>query len=183
MDARRWLLPFTYGIDLHAIATVMSLADAAGATLVAVALIGLPTRPGNRGERLEHIEQAEDFLEAVNNEARWFGSSVERHEVVTRDVVQSLKTLIYELRCDAIVLLSRTGEEIFLAAHQFKQVLDAPPAPLVLIRLPALVTHQGFWNRLLAWLWRPGGEQYGIGQTIPEQEEPLWIRMEEHRRR
>ena len=163
MDARRWLLPCTYGVDMHAIATVMSLADAAGATLVAVAIIGTPTRPGKRGARLEHIQQAKDFLEAVNNKAARLGLPVERYEVVTRDVVQSLTTLISELRCDAIVLVSRTEEEIFLEAQQFKQVLDAPPAPLLLIRLSARADHRGLWKRLLAWLWPPAGVQSGIG--------------------
>lgn len=182
MDVRRWLLPFTYGINLHAIASVMNLAEAAGATLVAVALLGRPTRPGNRGVRLEHIQQAKDFLEAVNNQATRLRLPVERHEVVTRDVVQSLTTLIAELGCEAIVLVSRKGEEIFLEAHQFKQVLEAPPAPLVLLRLPARAAPQGLWKRLLAWRWRSGEESAGIGQTVPEQEEPLWIRTEDHRR-
>ena len=182
MSTRRWLLPFTYGIDLHAIASVMSLAEAAGATLVTVALIGQPTRPGKREVRLEDIQQATDFLEAVNNQATRLGVPVERHEVVTCDVVQSLTTLIAELGCEAIVLVSRKGEEIFLEAHQFKQVLEVPPAPLVLLRLPARAAPQSLWQRLLAWRWRPGEESAGIGQTIPEQEEPLWIRTEDHRR-
>jgi hypothetical protein len=121
MSTPRWLLPFTYGIDLHAIASVMSLAEAAGATLVTVALIGQPTRPGKREIRLEDIQQATDFLEAVNNQTTRLGVPVEGHEVVTCDVVQSLTTLIAELGCEAIVLVSRKGEEIFLEAHQLVQ--------------------------------------------------------------
>lgn len=181
MSTRRWLLPFTYGIDLHAIGSVMNLAEAAGAMPVAVALLERPTRPGKRGVRLEDIQQATDFLEAVNNQATRLGVPVERHKVVTHDIVKSLTTLIAELGCEAIVLVSRKGEEIFLEAHQFKQVLEAPPAPLVLLRLTARATSQSPWKRLLAWRWRPGEESAGIGQTIPEQEKLLWIRTEDHR--
>ena len=150
MDQHRWLLPFTYGLNMHDIGTVMSVADAAGATLVAVAFIGMPIRPGNRGVRLEHIQQTKDFLEAVNTKAVRLGFPVERHEVVTRDVGASLKMLISELHCDAIVLVSRKGEEIFLEAQQFTQVLDTPPAPLVLIRLPECAERQSLFQRLLS---------------------------------
>ena len=149
MGQHRWLLPFTYGLNMRAIAEVMSVADAAGATLVAVALIGIPTRPGNRGVCLEHIQQTKDFLEAVNAKAVRLGLTVERHEVVTRDAVGSLTMLISELHCDAIVLVSRKGKEIFLEVQQFTQVLDTPPAPLVLICLPECAERQSLWKRLL----------------------------------
>lgn len=183
MGLHRWLLPFTYGLNMRAIAEVMSVADAAGATLVAVALIGIPTRPGNRGVRLEHIQQTQDFLEAVNTKALRLGLTVERHEVVTRNVEASLKILISELHCDAIVLVSRKGEEIFLETQQFTQVLDTPPVPLVLIRLPAVTGGQSLWKKLMSRLRQSGGGQDSIGESISEQEEPLWIRMEEHQRR
>jgi len=183
MDQYRWLLPFTYGLNMRAIAEVMRVADAAGATLVAVALIGIPSRSGNRGVCLEHIQQTQDFLEAVHTKALRLGLSVERHGVVTHNVGASHKILISELHCDAIVLVSRKGEEIFLEAQQFTQVLDSPPAPLVLIRLPEVAGRQSLGKRLMSWLWQFGGGQDGIGESISEQEEPLWIRMEEHQRR
>ncbi len=68
-------------------------------------------------------------------------------------------------------------------ARQYKQVLVDPPGPLVLIRLPEWAKQQGLWKRLLSRLWQSEGDQNGIGQPIEEQEEPLWIRMEEHLRR
>jgi len=61
MKTSRWLLPFTFGVDMRAIDYAVSLAGSAGATLVPVSLISAPAK----GARLEHIQQSKDFLEAV----------------------------------------------------------------------------------------------------------------------
>ncbi len=114
MDQRRWLLPYIHGIDMQAITAVISQADAAGATLVTVALICMSTKSQKRGAHLRLIQQMKAFLEAMNNKALRLGLPLERHVVVTHNAVRSLKPLITELHCDAIVLVSRREQEIFL---------------------------------------------------------------------
>ncbi len=105
MKTPRWLLPFTHGMDMYAIDQAVRLADSAGATLVPVSLISAqPT-----GTRLEPIQQSQDFLEAVKYKAERFQVPVERYEVFTTDVQQSLTTIVRERHCDRIVLV--TGSE------------------------------------------------------------------------
>ncbi len=53
MTTLRWLLPFTWGVDMAAIEFVVYLAQSGGASLVAVSLVSVPDGPGGRGERQE----------------------------------------------------------------------------------------------------------------------------------
>lgn len=62
MESRRWLFPFTHGVDMRAIDTVVRLAGDEGATLVAVSLVAVPPGRWSQGARLEHIQQSKDFL-------------------------------------------------------------------------------------------------------------------------
>jgi hypothetical protein len=96
MKMPRWLLPFTYGVDTAAIECVVRLAESAGATLVAVSLISNPSK----GARLEHIQQSKDFLEVVQHKTARYQVPVERYEVFTTDVLQSLTTLVHERRVE-----------------------------------------------------------------------------------
>lgn len=190
MDTRRWLVPFTWGMDMQAIDAVVRLAEGGRATLVAVSLIARPDGPGSRGPRLEHIQQSRDFLEAMRWKADRLNFSLERHEVITVDVMQSIAALSRELRCDAIVLVSRGEREALLRAHQLKHLLAEPPAALLVLRLGAQTRRQPTGNlgaRVLVWLrqhWRREGAR-GEGGTevdMPVLEEPLWIRTEDYRR-
>jgi hypothetical protein len=108
---------------------------------------------------------------------------VELHEVYTVDAMQSITTLIHELRCDGIVLASHRKDEIFLQASYFKRLLESPPAPLVLIRLSEPSGRKERLSlRFLSWLqklWKGRGDARPV-QDIPAIEDPLWIRMEEH---
>src|SRR6266516_361467 len=165
MDTHRWLLPFTWGIDMRAIDAVVSLAEGGGATLVAVSLVSAPDKPGSRGVRLEHIQQSKDFLEAVKWKAARLEVTVERHEVFAVDVMQSITTLTRELHCDAIVLVSRGEREALLHAHQLKRLLEEPPVSLLVLRLATQAErvpggHLG--TRILAWLRRRGRAQDDI---------------------
>src|SRR5690348_14381274 len=137
MEASRWLLPFTYGVDMQAIDNVVSLAKSTGATLVAVSLISASSKAGSRGPSLEHIQQSKDFLEAVRWKAARYEVQEERYEVFTADVMQSIASLAHEMRCDAIVLVTSSKREALLQAHEVKSLLTRPPASLVLIRLVA----------------------------------------------
>src|SRR5258708_25968201 len=133
MKTPRWLLPFTHGVDMRAIEYAVRLAESAGATLVPVSLISAPPK----GARLEHIQQSKDFLEAVQHKAERFQVPVERYEVFTGDVIQSLTTLVHERRCEGIVLVTGGGHSRFPPIEEATHYLINPPAPLLLLRLSA----------------------------------------------
>ena len=77
----RWLLPFTYGVDMRAIDYLVSLAENNGATLIPVSLVSVPKDSRSGGARLEHIQQSKDFLEAVKYKSARLQVPVERYEV------------------------------------------------------------------------------------------------------
>ena len=171
----RWLLPFTYGVDMRAIDHLVSLAGNNGATLIPVSLVSVPTGSRSRGARLEHIQQSKDFLEAVKYKAARLQVSVERYEVFTSDVIQSITTLVHDLHCDGIVMVAVEHKEVLLRAHELKQLLVEPPAALVLIRLPARpqearAFHLGAsflsWLRLL---WRYRVDARPMKNTIEDE--------------
>ena len=156
----RWLLPFTHGVDMRAIGYLVSLAENNGATLIPVSLISVQNNAGSGGARLEHIQQSKDFLEAVKYKAARLQVPVERYEVFTSDVMQSITTLVHDLHCDGIVMAAIEKKEVLLRAYELKQLLVEPPAALVLIRLPsrsqkvgALYLGASFCSRLRR-LWR-----------------------------
>jgi hypothetical protein len=153
----RWLLPFTHGVDMRAIDYVVSLAENNGATLLPVSLVSVPDDSRSRGARLEHIQQSKDFLEAVKYKAARHQVPVERYEVFTSDVTQSITMLVHDLHCDGIVMVAIEHQEILLRKHELKQLLVDPPASLVLIRLPAHPQEaRAFYlvTGLLSWLHR-----------------------------
>jgi hypothetical protein len=153
----RWLLPFTHGVDMRAINYLVSLAENNGATLIPVSLISVPNHSRSAGARLEHIQQSKDFLEAVKYTSARLQVAVERYEVFTSDVIQSITTLVHDLHCDGIVMVAIEHKEVLLRTHELKQLLVEPPASLVLIRLPARSQEAGAFYlgaRLLSWLRR-----------------------------
>ena len=166
---------------MRAIEYAVRLAESAGATLVPVSLISAPPK----GARLEHIQQSKDFLEAVQHKAERFQVPVERYEVFTADVIQSLTTLVHERRCEGIVLVTGGEHSRLLRDEEVKHLLIKPPAALVLIRLSApigLAPAPSLRARFFSW-WRERLRQRDGSfqpQGAPEVEEPLWIRMEEH---
>ena len=178
MKTPRWLLPFTFGVDMRAIDSAISLAQSAGATLVPVSLVAaLP-----RGARLEHIQQSKDFLEAVQHKADRHQVPLERYEVFTVDVLSSLTTLVHDMRCGGIVLVTDGEHTCLMQDEEVKHLLIEPPAALVLVRLPA---HTGFTpplgTRFSSWLRRLREQQETTWQAQGTRviEEPLWIRTEQ----
>ncbi len=187
MEAPRWLLPFTHGVDMRAIDYVVSLAKSAGATLVAVSLISVPSKARSRGARLEDIQQSKDFLEAVKWKAARYEVPVERYEVFTQDVLQSIATLTREMSCDGIVLVTSSEREALLQAHEVKSLLTQPPASLVLLRLvtnheqtptPHLVTR---FLLLLRRIWGQHSVAWPAQDALEGDEQPQEIRREESR--
>ncbi len=133
----RWLLPFTHGVDMRAIDYLVSLAQNNRATLIPVSLVSVPNESRSQGARLEYIQQSKDFLEAVKYKAARLQVPVERYEVFTSDVIQSIAMLVRDLHCDGIVMVAIEHKEVLLRAHELKQLLVEPPTSLVLIRFPA----------------------------------------------
>lgn len=187
METRRWLLPFTHGVDMQAIDYAVSLAGSSGATLVAVSLVSVPQAPRLGGARLEHIQQSKDFLEAVKWKAARNKVVTERYEVFTADVLQSLTLLVHDQHCDSIVLVTTEKKDVLLAAREVKHLLEVLPAPLVLIRLPMPSGRTQAWPlvaRFQSWLqglWGRADRGSSV-QDEPAVEGPLWNRTEEHSR-
>jgi universal stress protein family protein len=153
----RWLLPFTHGVDMRAIDYLVSLAENNGATLISVSLVSVPNESRSGGARLEHIQQSKDFLEAVQYKAARLQVPLERYEVFTGDVIQSITMLVQDLHCDGIVMVAVERREVLLRTHELKQLLMEPPTSLVLIRLPAHPQRaQAFYlgTGFLSWLRR-----------------------------
>ena len=186
METRRWLLPFTWNVDMQAIDAALHLAKGGEVTLVAVSLVAMPDTPRSRGARLEHLQQSRDFLEAVRWKAARLSVPFERHEVFTVEAMRSITTLPYELRCDAIVLMSRGEREVLLHAHQLKHLLADPPASLLVLRLASSTGCQPTKNpveRFLAWVrqcWKHANSVRSEWEML-EVDGPLWVRSEEHR--
>jgi hypothetical protein len=153
---RRWLLPFTTGVDISTIASALRLADMGGATLVAVSFIATPD---GRGVRLERIQQSKDFLEAVRHKALRLSIPVECHEVFTGDILASIATQVHDLACDSLVLASEGEKALFLQKQEMQQLVLSPPASLVLLRFSPRASsgRPGLVNRLLSWVRRPRG--------------------------
>ncbi len=95
----RWLLPFTHEVDMRAIDYLVSLAENNGATLIPVLLVSVPNESRSGGARLEHIQQSKDFLEAVQYKAARLQVPLERYEVFTSDVIQSITMLCSYVTC------------------------------------------------------------------------------------
>jgi len=190
MDTRRWLVPFTWGVDMQAIDAVARLAEGGEATLVAVSLISRSDKPGSSGPRLEQIQQSKDFLEAIKWKSDELGIVLERHEVITVDIMQSITTITRELHCNAIVLVSRGEREALLRSFQLKNLLAEPPVALLVLRLAAQIRRQPAGNlgaRVLAWLQQRRGREETWRDAATEldmlaPEGPLWIRTEEYRK-
>lgn len=177
MKTLRWLLPFTHGVDMHAIDSAVHLAESGRATLVAVSLVSMRDQSRARGARLEHIQQSKDFLEAVEWKAARYEIPVERYEVFTADVVQSMAILAHDLYCDGSILAMRGEKALLLREHEIKFLLSEPPMSMVVLHLPPnsrRTSGSYLGTKLLAWLRRePKNDGWSV-QDVPKmgQEQP-----------
>jgi hypothetical protein len=158
MNTRRWLLPFTHRVDMQAIDSVVSLAESAGTMLVALSLVTVPEARRSRGARLEDIQQSKDFLEAVKWKVSRRQILIEYHEVFTGDVLGSIATLVHDLSCDSMILVSNGKYDALLHGYELKHLLIEPPGSFILLRLPTPERpHLG--ARFLSWLRQFLGQQ------------------------
>lgn len=154
----RLLLPFTHGVEIDTIEAAVLLAASHHATLVPLSLILSPQARG-KGVRLEHIQQSKDFLEVMQQKALRHRVPLERFEVFTGNVVQSMLVLVDQLGCDGILLALRGRNGSLLGAETIEQLLAMRSCPLYLIYLPA--GESSWMSRLRERIshWRPGRRQ------------------------
>jgi hypothetical protein len=166
----QWLLPFTFGVDMQALDAALALVQKGSATLVALSLITVPAGKRSRGVRLEHIQQSQDFLETVKYRAARFDIPIERHEVYTESVLESLETLPHELGCEGMILLSRGGQALLLDSQEMQHLLSTVPVPLMLIHLPGQ-TAQSWLSHVMTRCasWLRNQKNTMIGSTIYNQ--------------
>lgn len=174
MKATQLLLPFTHGVEMDALEYAVLLAKSHQVTLIALALIQLSETRRSRGARLEHIQQTKDFLEAMRHKAAKHAVSLERYEVFTSNIVQSIRMLAQQMECDGIILFARGEDSILLSTVEVERLMKQEACPLYLIRLPSKNKRisQMLLERLSNWL--PGrrkraGNQVQMHQAPEEQ--------------
>ena len=139
MKTTRFLLPFVHGVDKFAIEQAILLAKSHQATLIPLVLIHVPEERRKKGVRLEYLQQSKDFLETVRQKADWYSVQIERLEVFTSDVVQSINLVASEMECEGILLFVCKKGGILLQLHEIKRLMEMPVRKLYVLRLP---THE-----------------------------------------
>jgi hypothetical protein len=135
MRTTRLLLPFTHGVDIGAIEQAILLAEAHNATLVPLTLIHVAEERRAKGARLEHVQQSKDYLESVKHKAARYAVPLERLEIFTSDVVQSINLVASEMECEGIILFIGHKDGILLQANEIKRLLERPICKFYIMRL------------------------------------------------
>ena len=136
MKTTRFLLPFVHGVDKFAIEQAILLAKSHQATLVPLVLIHVPEECRKKGVRLEYLQQSKDFLETVKQKADWYSVQIERLEVFTSDVVQSINLVASDMECEGILLFVNQKGGILLQLHEIKRLMEMPVRKLYVLHLP-----------------------------------------------
>ena len=138
MEATRFLLPFVHGVDKFAIEQAILLAKSHQAVLVPLVLIHVPEERRKKSVRLEYLQQSKDFLETVQQKADWYSVRIERLEVFTSDIIQSINLVASEIACEGILLFVSQKEGILLQLHEIKCLMEMPVRKLYITRLPRI---------------------------------------------
>lgn len=170
MKTTRFLLPFVYGVDKFAIVQAILLAKSHQATLVPLVLIHVPEERRKKGVRLEYLQQSKDFLETVKQKAEWYSVQIEKLEVFTSDVLQSINLVASEMECEGILLFVNHKGGILLELHEIKHLMEMPLRRLYVLRLPTNervnFAHE-LRRHFSRWL---NGESRRQGEPMQEQE-------------
>jgi hypothetical protein len=164
MQHTRFLLPFTESIDLGALAYAVQFVRSRQATLVPLALIPLEDAQRAKGPRLEAIEQANDFLQAVTYQAKRAGVPIEPYVSETRNVMRSIVLFSQELLCEGVLLFLRGGTTRLLSADIVTDLVEQEPCLLCLVRLFPSV-RAGAVPTLLAWCSKLISRMTGRSET------------------
>jgi hypothetical protein len=138
MKTTRFLLPFVHGVDKFAIEQAILLAKSHQAELVTLAIIQVPEKRLTKGARLEQVQQAMDFLEAVKEKADWYAVSFEGLEVVTCHIEQSIHRIANEMQCDGILLFTGQKGGILLPTIEIKHLMEMPSCKLYITQVPSI---------------------------------------------
>lgn len=181
MKTTRLLLPFVHGVDKFAIEQAILLAKSHQATLVPLVLIHVPEERRKKGVRLEYVQQSMDFLETVKHKASRYAVPIERLEVFTSDVVQSINLVAGEMECEGILLFVGHKGGILLQTNEIKQLMEMPACKLYIISLPTNEREsfvQVLRQRFSHWLHGRSERQGDLtqGQEYLEEEVKLSVR-------
>ena len=122
---------------MEALGAAVSLAEACQATLVALAFLRVKGTRRRPHPRLEHLMEANDFLEAVRWKAARAGVSTEGFQVETADVGQSLDVLARQFSCSGIVLFAREGQGVLLSTEDIVGYFGQGNCPCYLLQMKA----------------------------------------------
>jgi hypothetical protein len=120
---------------MGAIEQAILLAKGHEATLIPLALIHVPEERRAKRARLEHIQQSRDFLETIKHKAARYSVPVERLEVFTSDVVQSINLVASEMACEGILLFIGRKDGILLQVNEIKRLMETPTCKLYIMHL------------------------------------------------
>lgn len=168
MKTLRLLLPFTYGVDACAIDSALRLAKGRDAILVPLALIAVPGDGQSKGARLEYVQQSKDFLEAVQCKAARYGVPLERVEVFTSDVVQSIGAIASEMECEGVLLFIGGKHGVLLTDNEIKRLMEHVTCRYYILRLPSDTSRSlqhGLRARFSSWLLRKPERSDGLVQA------------------
>jgi hypothetical protein len=132
---KRFLLPFMEDIDLEALSKAVRFARKHRAVLISLALLPLSEQQWAEGPRLEMIEQANDFLEAIRCQAAQARVTIEPYAIETRDVTRSIQVFAQEMMCDKILLFIRESTTVLLPRPIVQQALEEVTSSFCLFRL------------------------------------------------
>jgi len=144
-------------------------------------LIYVPGQHHAKGARLEYIQQSKDFLEAVKFKAARYAVPIERLEVFTSDIVQSINLVASEMACDGILLFLGRNNGILLHVNEIKRLVEMPTCKLYIMHLQTEEREsisQLLRQRFSQWLngRRKKHEDLLQGRETPEEEVELSIR-------
>ena len=185
----RLLLPFTHGVDMQAINLAIDFAAQLHACLVLLVLY--PVENKDQAPRLDFMQQAQDYFEAVSHRAarRGGGVRVERYEVVAHDVASATISLAYAKGCANILLCLREGRGVLLQTHEIKAVCEQPGPAVYVMQLPARSRKLSLFalsRSFAACLSRLLGQPTKAGDSLPcsvdmsprcrgEMKHPAWL--------
>jgi hypothetical protein len=169
MKTTRFLLPFVHGVDKFAIEQAVLLTKSHNATLVPLVLFYLPEERRKKGVRLEYLQQSMDFLETVKQKADKHALKIEKLEVFTSDVVQSINLVASEMECNGILFFVSKKGGILLHIEHMKAVMEMPVCKIYITHLPTVEAKsyvQALYLRFSHWL--VGKNEKRLDQ-VPEQ--------------
>jgi hypothetical protein len=139
----RLLLPFTSDVEMDILEMFVRLAANQKATLIPLSLISESSAKA-RGVRLEHLQQAQDFFEAVRRKAMRHTVPTEPHEIVSRDMEQSILQAAEQFQCTGILLAFRGERGALVNTEIIRRLLPSKTCSVYIVYFPAKA--RNFWR-------------------------------------